>query len=486
MTEMPTAPADVVYRSLTELQRLIQRREIGSVELLELFGRRIAGKNPALNAVVVSDMDRAMDAARRADQASSDVRKRPLHGIPMTVKESFDVAGLATTRGVPEMAGRIAGGNASTVQRLLDAGAIVMGKTNVPYALADYQSFNDIYGVTNNPWNLDRTPGGSSGGSAAALAAGMTPVELGGDLGGSIRIPAAFCGVFGHKPTYGIIPFGRNTPDNPEPALDVAVPGPLTRSAEDLSELFEILAGPDLFQARGWRLDLPRPRFDRIDQLRIAVWIDDPRFPVDAAVKEQLEKFVSQLGKLCPNVREARPTIDVTAHLRLFVRLIRSATSRHVSDTAAVQLANELAASPVDDWQDDEKRAVLLPHRHWLAAAAERERYRHLWQSFFADYDVLLAPVMPVTALPHQHDPDFRKRRLTIDGIDHPYIERLFWSSLAGVSYLPSTVIPGGLSRDGMPVGMQLIGPAFGDRATIGAAGMIAKELGGFLRPPNY
>lgn len=483
----PVSDADVAYLPLMALRKMLDEGRIGSLELLELLSRRIARINPELNAIIQLDLDMATRVARDADQRTSPTRGRLLHGVPMTVKESFDVAGFATTRGIPEMADNRPSEDATTVGRLREAGAVIMGKTNVPYALADYQSYNAIWGVTNNPWNLERTPGGSSGGSAAALAAGLTPVELGGDLGGSIRIPAAFCGVFGHKPTYGVVPFGRNTFGNPEPAIDVAVAGPLARSAQDLSLLFELLSGPDSFQMKGWKLELPPPRAESLDSFRVAVWLDDSRFPVDAAVKTRLDRFAAELARRCARLRPAHPAIDVFDHFLLFVRLIRSATSRHVTDQAVAGLKSDIdRLSNRPDWQLEERKAVLISHRDWLNANAQRERYRHLWCRFFEDYDVLLCPVMPLTAFPHQLEPDFDKRRLSVNGQQRPYIERLFWSSLAGLSYLPSTVIPIGLASDGMPVGIQVIGAPYSDRSTLAFARLVEAEFGGFQRPPGY
>ena len=252
---------ELAFRSAAALGAAIRERKIGCRELLEHYLKRVERYNPALNAIIVTDFARAR---RRADEADAAlVRGKgwgPLHGLPMTVKESFDVVGLPTTWGLTELRGSTAAANALAVDRLLGAGAIIFGKTNVPVLLADSQSYNPVYGTTNNPWDPSLTPGGSSGGAAAALAAGLTGLELGSDIGGSIRNPAHYCGVWGHKPTWGIAPPRGQALYGNVAASDISVIGPLARSAEDLALALDIVAGPDPIEAEGWRLDLAAPR----------------------------------------------------------------------------------------------------------------------------------------------------------------------------------------------------------------------------------
>src|SRR6266566_3032067 len=234
------------FRSAKELAADIRRKKIGCLELLDLYLSRVDKYNPALNAIIATDVEGARKRARAADRALA--RKQvwgPLHGVPMTIKESYDVVGMPTTWGVPELKDNLPLRNALAVDRLLDAGVVLFGKTNVPIYLADYQSYNAIYGTTNNPWDLSRAPGGSSGGSAAALAAGLTGFEAGSDIGSSIRNPAHYCGVFGHKPTYGIVPpRGQALPGRVAQG-DISVIGPMARSAEDLAIGLSAMAGAD-------------------------------------------------------------------------------------------------------------------------------------------------------------------------------------------------------------------------------------------------
>src|ERR1700730_6848241 len=249
---------DTPFQSARELASQIRRKKIGCAELLELYLARVAKYNPALNAIIATDLEGARKRARAADRALA--RKQPwgpLHGLPMTIKESYDVVGMPTTRGVPELKDNFPSHNALAVDRLLAAGVVLFGKTNVPIHLADYQSYNAIYGTTNNPWDLSRAPGGSSGGSAAALAAGLTGLEAGSDIGSSIRNPAHYCGVFGLKPTLGVAsPKGQALPGTHADA-DISVIGPLARGAADLDLALDVMAGPDKIDGVAWKLDLP-------------------------------------------------------------------------------------------------------------------------------------------------------------------------------------------------------------------------------------
>src|SRR5437016_1800210 len=280
---------DCAFASATQLANEIRDRHIGCVELLEFYLARAERHNPALNAIVVWQVDQARERARAADAAlARGERWGPLHGIPMTVKESFNVAGLPTTFGNPLWRDNIADGNAFLIDRLLQAGAIVFGKTNVPYMLADAQSYNDIYGTTNNPWDPTRSPGGSSGGEAAALAAGLSALGAGSDIAGSLRNPAHYCGVYGHKPSWGLIsPRGHTASDAVTPT-DISVVGPMARHAEDLDLALRVLAGPDLLQQAAWKVELPAPRGRKLSDYRVAVWADEPIAEIDGSVRERI------------------------------------------------------------------------------------------------------------------------------------------------------------------------------------------------------
>ena len=300
------------FRSATALAADLRARRIGCLELLDHFLARVDRFNPGLNAIVVSDLDRARDRAREADAALAHGETwGPLHGVPMTVKDSYDVAGLPTTWGVPELRDNVAARNAVAIDRLLGAGAVVFGKTNVPRNLADFQSYNEVYGTTNNPWDPSLVPGGSSGGSAAALAAGLTGLEAGSDIGGSIRNPAHYCGVYGHKPTWGILPLRGHAKPGMLAPTDISVVGPLARAADDLALAVDVMAGPDRIEANGWTLDLPRPGARPPGEWRIAVWADDDFCPVDRAVRDTVLRAANAFRDAGARVDyEARPGFD--------------------------------------------------------------------------------------------------------------------------------------------------------------------------------
>ena len=270
------------YRSAKQWAEDIRLKKVGSVEALRLHLDRVEKFNQEVNAIVVFDLDRAHSQAAAADAAIARGETwGPLHGVPMTVKESFDLTGLATTWGLLTLRNNIATSDAVAVQGLARTGAVVFGKTNVPTLLADWQTFNPIYGTTRNPWDLTRTPGGSSGGAAAALAAGLTPLELGSDIAASIRNPAHHCGVYGHKPSFGVVPQGGHAIPGAEIPIDMLVCGPLARTADDLDTALDAITGAEAENAPYWKISLAEPRFRQLKEARIAVWLEDDCCRVD-------------------------------------------------------------------------------------------------------------------------------------------------------------------------------------------------------------
>jgi amidase len=480
---------DLPFRSASELAAEIRAKRIGCRELLDLYVQRIERHNPALNAIVVSDID---GARQRADAADAALQRGenwgPLHGVPMTVKESFDVAGFPTTWGVPELKDNIATKNALAVDRFLAAGAIVFGKTNVPLMLADWQSYNAIYGTTNNPWDLTRTPGGSSGGAAAALAAGLTGLEAGTDIGSSIRNPAHYCGVWGHKPTYGICsPKGMALPGLVS-AADISVIGPLARSSDDLALGLHVMAGADEIDGVGWRLELPRPRQERIADYKIALMLDDPNSAVDRPVQDALQKLADFLAKRGAKIDDrARPSIDTTRAHAVFVQLLRAATSGRQTNA---QFAATAAAAHALERSDDSYHARMLrantmAHRDWLGVNEERHRMRLAWAAFFRDYDLLLCPAASTVAPPHDQQGERWERMITVNGKRVLTTDQLFWAGYTGAFYLPSTVAPID-QADGLPIGVQIAAAQYGDLGSIHFARLLEREYRGFVPPPAY
>ena len=472
------------------LASMLARRRIGALELLDLHLARIERLNPTLNALVVFDIERARRDAAAADrELARGHRRGPLHGLPVTVKESFDVSGLATHWGDPAFRDAIARDDALAVKRLRAAGAIVFAKSNVPLHLADWQTFNDIHGTTVNPWDASRTPGGSSGGAAAALAAGLTALETGSDIGASIRNPAHYCGVYGHKPTFGICsPRGQALAGSVSPT-DIAVIGPMARDARDLALALDVIAGPDEIDARGWRLRLPRPRARRLADYRVAMMVDDAEAPVDGAIVERLRAVASVLRKAGARVStRARPAIDTRAAHRNYIALLRAATSRRLSDAAVA--ANHRALGRLRDDQQDYRaqmiRAHAMSHRDWLRLNEERHRMRLAWDAFFVDHDLLLCPVAATTAFSHNHAGERWQRMVSVNGQPQPSTTQMFWAGWSGNCYLPSTVAPVGLAADGLPVGVQIVGPQYGDHECIRFASLLAREIGGYRPPPGH
>jgi amidase len=481
---------DRAFASAAELSYEIRDRRIGCVELLDFYLARAERHNPALSAIVVWQVDQARERARAADDAlARGERWGPLHGIPMTVKESFNVAGLPTTFGNPLWKDNIAAGNAFLIDRLLQAGAIVFGKTNVPYMLADAQSYNDIYGTTNNPWDPTRSPGGSSGGEAATLAAGLSALGAGSDIAGSLRNPAHYSGVYGHKPTWGLISTRGHAPPGIITPTDISVVGPMARYAEDLDLAMRALAAPDLLQRAAWQVELPPARRNRLGDFRVAVWPSSPLCRIDTSVSDLFDRAINAIVRAGATVDDtARPGIGDEEHHRLFILLLRAATASRMRDEDFSR-QQEIAATIADDDISDRAavaRGATLLHRAWGNANEVRTRLRYTWHEFFKRFDVLLTPVAATAAFSHDRNPNRDERTVSVNGKSAPYAEQLFFAGLASLSYLPATAAPIGLTREGLPVGLQIIGPEGEDPTTIEFARLLAAEIGGFVPPPAF
>jgi amidase len=481
---------DPAFLPAHRLAALIRTRKLGCLELLDHYLDRVGRFNPLVNAICVLDADRARKRARASDRALGKAGRRgSLHGVPMTVKESFDVAGLPTTWGVAEQRNHVVDTNALAVERLTGAGAVIFGKTNVPTLLADWQTFNPIYGTTNNPWDVSRVPGGSSGGSAAALAAGLTGLELGSDIGASIRNPAHYCGVFGHKPTFGLCsPDGQLLP----PFVthnDIAVIGPLARSARDLEIALGIVAGPNEIDGTAWKVKLPPAPKKTWRQWRIAVMPTAATAEVDNAVQARIEAVAGFLaGKGAKVSRTARPEIDLADAHEVYIKLLRAATSRSLTDAMFARNLETARALPAKqrDYAAWMARANTMYHREWLALDEHRHQMRLAWAAFFRDWDVLLCPAAASTAFPHNQKGERWERMVTVNGKPQPSTTQMFWAGYSGMAYLPSTIATAGRAPDGLPVGVQIIGPQYGDLTCIALASLLERELEGFVAPPGY
>ena len=471
------------------MARAIQTGEMSAEEALRMCWQRVDEYDRELNAVCCRVDERSLERARAADRAIARGEVHgPLHGVPMTVKEGYDLVGTPTTWGQQEFARNFPKADADAVRRFEAAGAIVFGKTNVPTQLRDWQSDNPIYGRTVNPWNQALTPGGSSGGSAVALAAGYAFMEAGSDIGGSLRNPAHYCGVCAHKPTYGIVPTTGHTLVEELIPTDISVCGPMARNVSDLSLGLELMLGVDGAAATGWQLRLPRPRHKAIADFRIAVVFDSEACAVSEETKKQLAALATQCEAAGARVdTDAALPVDAVESHRLYIQLLRAVISPELSDDEFRAESAVSGALATDDqsFQAQVSRALTQSYRDWNRAAQARAKLQQCWAAFFTRYDALLIPAAPTTAWPHDERDRF-EREIQVDNTTIGYYDQLFWAGLSGVVHLPSTVMPMGLSNEGLPLGVQIVAPYLEDWTALALAQHIERLTGGFVIPPGF
>ncbi|MGO4151651.1 amidase family protein [Cupriavidus sp. YAF13] len=455
---MTASILDLDTASATQLVQALAARQVGALELCNAAIARIEQRDGSINAVVVRDFERARDQARAADVALQRGERRPLLGVPMTVKESFNVAGLPTTWGFAFASALPVAEDAVAVARLKAAGAVILGKTNVAFALGDYESNNPVYGRTRHPLDAARTPGGSSGGAAAALAAGMVPLELGSDIGGSIRVPAHFCGVHGHKPTHGLLPVRGHQFPGYQAAPDVlSAIGPLARTAADLELALDVLAGPDTDEAQAYRLALPPARFSDIRDLRVLALSEHPSARTGADVRRALGDVAIRLARAGAHVEYASALLpDIAVLHEEYAKLLMTIVTRGAPDAPPCMSAHE-----------------------WLFLLDRRMHLRSDWSRLFASFDVVIAPPFGTAAFEHIPALDWEHTTLSVDGEPSLYREQLAWSGLATLAGLPATVAPVAATASGLPLGVQIIGPLLGDRTTIAVARWLEHEASG-------
>ncbi|HEY7869894.1 MAG TPA: amidase [Methylomirabilota bacterium] len=483
-----------VFSSATALLTALRTGGVGAAELTDLYIRRIERHDSRLNAVVVRDFDRARQQARAADEARSRNQVAPLLGLPMTIKESFNVAGLGTTCGVPDWKGYVSPHDSPAAARARGAGAVLLGKTNVPPMLADWQSANPIFGRTNNPWDLGRTPGGSSGGSAAAIAAGLSALEVGSDIGGSIRVPAVFCGIYGHRPSETLLPRSGQFPMPPMPnaATVMGVQGPMARSAEDLELALSVLAGPDVGEDVAWKVTLPPPRRDRLGDYRVAVLPPIPWHLVDEQIWAAQQDLAARLANLGCVVKEAQPEgLGDHREYHGFYRTMLAAVTGARMDAETRRQRSAMYRKAGDDLSLAHARGYDGSAGDYILWHGRREQHRAAWRAFFRDWDILLAPAINVLAYPHidrawpMDDSDLTLT-LPVNGRPQPYLQSLCYPALSTVPGQPATAFPVGLSREELPIGLQAIGPYLEDLTPIRFAALLAREVGGFRKPAGY
>lgn len=482
------------YQSAKQQLQGMQNGEISSRELLEASISRIERLNPAINAVVATDYEAARQRADAADAARARGESwGVLHGLPITLKDTWEVPGMPCTAGASALREHRPQKPAPAVKSLLDAGAIIFGKTNVPVFASDLQSYNKVYGTTHNPWNPTLTPGGSSGGAAAALAAGFTALELGSDIGGSIRIPAHFCGVYGHKVTHGILSLRGHIPGPPgalgEP--DLAVGGPMARTAEDLQLLLDVVAGPSPLMQPGWQLKLPAAKQKKLQDFRVLMWTQDPLCPIDQHLSAQYQKLQQTLLDNGVTVVQGAPLgMGLDDFYPLYLNLMGSimGASRKKLERRVMGLAAPLLEKFGSHF-DAPKRfehflaGMAQSHIEWLKNDEKRRRVREKFLQVFEHFDVILMPPTLTTAIKHTQELELPLRKIQVNGERRNYADLLMWISPATLMGLPATSAPLGVTSEGLPVNLQIMGAPFQDKTTLKFAALLAKVTGGFVPP---
>lgn len=475
------------YSSAVSMVRALQNRVVSASELLEFHLERIEQFNPTLNAIVTPDYDHARAVAAKTDSDRVRGVDSPLLGLPLTIKDCIDVAGLPGTAGVEAFANRVPEMDSRLAARVREAGAVIMGKTNVPPYAADWQSSNPIFGRTNNPWDLDRTPGGSTGGGAAAVAAGLTPLEFGSDIGGSIRVPAAFCGIYGHKPSETALVRSGHFPGSPipNPAATMAVQGPLARTAEDLALGLDVVSGPDVGEDVAWKLEIPPPRHTRLSDFRVAVMPPIEWLPVDDEILAAQERLVEGLKDSGASVEETQPSIfgDLLGHHRVYSSILGLMTSSGSVEERR-HLADNMRATG-DEFQIAMANGIEATGADFIGWLQERELYRKVYREFFTEWDVMIAPITIVPAFPHTDAP-WPRRTVDVNGSEVPYGLQTVYPAVATLCGQPATAFPVGLTRSGLPMGLQAVGPYLEDHTPIRFASLLEAEFSGFRPPPGY
>ncbi len=478
---------DLDFASALTAAAAIKAKRVSSAELTRRMFDRIDKYNPKLNAFAYQMRDQAFEQARGRDHAlSRGDRTGAFHGVPICVKESFAVQGEPDTWGIPALKGSRAPANSAVVQCLLDAGAVLLGGTNVPFNLMDWQSYNEIYGTTNNPWDPTRTPGGSSGGNAAALAAGLAYLGPGSDIGGSLRVPAHFCGVYAHKPTLDLVSMRGHIPGGgaglPGFSTGFAVAGPMARSAADLMAALAVLGGPDGYDRKAWSWTLPPPRRRVLKEFRIGYVLDSPLAAPTSEVRAVLDRVIAALERAGAQLRPGWPAgYDLKAAFENYMFLLGafSFAQEGKEQQEAERRHYEQNPSPYG-------AGALSSYAQWQQRRFSQLAFRARWQAYFEQADVFLMPAGFTVAMHHDHQGDMTTRSIQTPDGKRPYMQLMPWMVTATLTGCPATVAPVGLTQAGLPIGIQILGPFWEDATPIEFAAQLEREIGGFKPPPGY
>jgi len=486
-TSLAAAPANLEFASALDAAAAIRSRKVSSVELTQALLARIDRFNPRLNAIVTLTPDKALERARAADAALAKGQLwGAFHGVPCTIKDSFEVEGIRTTCGAKELADYVPKQDAVCVARYRRAGAIILGKTNVPIYAGDWQSFNEVFGTTNNPWDLARTPGGSSGGEAAAIAAGLSYFGVGSDIGGSLRVPSHFCGIYAHKPSVDLVPTRGHIPPPPgvrDIPLHLPVAGPLARDSRDLRALLQVLGGPPEEDQAAYRWTLPVPRHSRLAEFRVGYVLDDKNAPVSSEIRASLAATVAALQKAGVKTEEGWPQgIDVADAYLTYVLLLAPI----VGGPPPADLFEKSPLPPPKNVGEAWAFVPHAPHLYYFRVAGARENARAAWREYFKTHDVFLMPVATVPAFPHDHSQPLTARILSTPEGPRPYTDSLFWAGMATMTGLPATAAPVGFTPGGLPLGVQILGPWLEDATPIEFATQLESVIGGYKKPKQF
>lgn len=481
---------ELQFATALEAADAIRKRRISSAELTQHMFDRIERHNSSINAVVTLMHEEAMRQATRADLALSlDKNWGPLHGVPITIKDTYEVRGVRTTAGSQYYSTYHPEHDAEVVSRLRRAGAVIIGKTNTPEMAGDVQTYNDVFGQTNNPWNVARTSGGSTGGGAAAVAAGLSYLSIGSDIGGSIRTPSNFCGVYGHKPTLNLVSLRGHIPPpveaRPVPAATLPVAGPLARSPEDLKMALEIIGGPAGDSAEAYRWSLPPARKARLSDYKIGYVLDDPNCPVTPETGAQLQRAIEALSAAGARVTEGWPEgVDPKKSFETYFYLLMAAVGGGLP-MGREEYFRKAARTEPPSLMTLRARAWTDTHEKFKEMERLRMLERQNWRNYFREFDAFLLPVTFTPAFAHDHS-NMDLRILETSVGTRSYLDLFFYVSFATLAGLPATSAPVGLTEEGLPVGIQIVGPYLEDATPLDIASHLAKRIGGYAVPPGY